>query len=183
MKKPLIVYVSGAPGSGKTTLATLIAEQLHIQRMSIDYIQNGVWFGNRDHDRKETLFNVFVPLLEYMSRQGISFVADHVLQKGLSEAAIIDKLRPLATIVYVHTQTADPIGRYISKIKESTLQTVVERREHLLERAEFHRSNLEKTNAPLDLGVPTIVVKTDDGYEPAIDEVMNFINNAYNQAA
>lgn len=182
MKKPLIVYISGAPGSGKTTLATLLADQLYLPRMSVDLIQNGVWFGNKAHSRKETLFTVFVPLLQDMSQKGISYVTDHVLQKGLSEDHIIDKLRPYATIVYVHTQTADPIGRYITRTEESTIPSIVERREGLLELAEHHRANLEKTYEPLELGVPTIVVNTDDGYEPAVNEVINFINTAYNQA-
>lgn len=183
MKKPLIVYVSGAPGSGKTTLATKLADELYLPRMSVDLIQNGVWFSNKQHSRKETLFNIVLPLLQTMSKSGISLVTDHVLQKGISEESIMEKLRPHATIIYVHTQATHPIERYIARTEQSTIPSVVERREGLLELAEYHRNNLDKTNDPLELGLPTIVVNTDDGYEPAFEEVIRFINTAYNQSA
>lgn len=181
MKKPLIVYVSGAPGSGKTTLATLLADQLYIPRMSVDLMQNGVWIANKDHSRKETLFNIVIPAFEYMSKQGVSFVTDHVLQKGVSEEHIIDKLRPLATVIYVHTQTADPIGRYIERTTNSTIASIAERRSGLLELAKQHQANLDKTNEPLDLGLPTIVVNTDDGYEPSVEKILEFINSNYEE--
>ena len=173
--KPVIVYISGAPGSGKTTLARLLSEQLYIPHVSSDLIHGGVAFLNPSHDRKETLLNVFVPTMVDMSKKGISFIADHVLQKGVSESDIIDKLKPHANIVYIHTKTSDPISRYVHRVKTSDLPSFIERREHLLSLATPHKENLSKTNEPLDLGVPTIVVNTDNGYEPILDKLVELI--------
>jgi adenylate kinase family enzyme len=177
MQKPVIIYVSGAPGSGKTTLAIALAEQLHIPRISSDIIHGGVAFTHPDHDRKQTLTNVFVPTLIDMTKKGISFVADQVLQKGVSEETIIDKLRPHATIVYIHTKASDPIQRYINRTRASKVASVVSRRENLLKRAAYHKVNLDNTNEPLEIGVPVLTVNTDDGYNPPLDEIIAFIKS------
>lgn len=178
MSKPIIVYVSGAPGSGKTTLAKLLSEQLYLPHVSSDLIHGGVAFTQPDHDRKQTLLNVFVPTIIDIAQRGISIVVDQVLQKGASEAHIIDKLRPHATIINIHTQTSDPIGRYSARIKNSKIPSIIERREHLLSLAAAHKEKLERTNNPLDLGVPSMTVNTDDGYSPAIGEIVDFIKTA-----
>lgn len=174
-KKSVIVYVSGAPGSGKTTLAEQLSQQLYIPRISSDLIHGGVAFLRPEHDRKQTLNDIFVPIMIDMTQKGISLVADHVLQKGLSERGIIDRLRPYATIIYVHTEAADPIGRYTNRVMTSELPSVIERREHLLALAGPHQENLANTSTPLDLGVPTIVVRTDDGYDPSVERIVAFI--------
>ena len=103
MQKPLIVYVSGSPGSGKTTLAKILSEKLSLPRIGSDVIHSGVAFSNPDHDRKQTLLNVFVPTIQYMSQKNICLIADHVLLKGISENDIIDKLKKYSKIINVHT--------------------------------------------------------------------------------
>ncbi|HEY5695498.1 MAG TPA: AAA family ATPase, partial [Candidatus Saccharimonadales bacterium] len=82
MIKPVIVYVSGAPGSGKTTLARLLADQLYIPSISSDLVHGGVAFLKPEHNRKQTLNDVFVPIMINMAQRGISFIVDQVLQKG-----------------------------------------------------------------------------------------------------
>jgi len=179
MKKPLIVYVSGAPGSGKTTLAHLLSQQLYIPTISSDLVHGGVALGNPDHDRKYTLQNVFVPLMIDVAKKGVSFVVDQVLQKGISEVDIIDRLRAHAVIVNVHTECANPIERYVRRVENSELPSVVKRRDHLLGLATPHQKNLALTNDALDLGLAQIVVNTDDGYKPHLEEIVSFIRSSY----
>lgn len=180
MKKPLIVYVSGAPGSGKTTLGALLSEQLYIPQISSDLVHGGVAFSQPTHDRKQTLQSVFVPLLIDMTQKGMSVVVDQVLQRGVSETDIIDRLKPHAAIIYVHVQCSDPISRYTQRTSSSSVPSVVKRREGLLNLAIAHKKNLPRTATPLELYVPTIVVDTDSGYHPSLDTIVAFIHDNYN---
>ena len=175
MTKPVIVYVSGAPGSGKTTLARLLSEQLYVPHVSSDLVHGGVAFTRPEHDRKQTLRDIFVPVMIDMAKRGVSFVVDQVLQKGISEADIIDRLRPYATIINIHTECTAPIDRYTKRVAASNLPSVVRRRTHLLALAASHQANLAKTDQPLGLGVPLLSVNTDDGYNPSLPEIMTFI--------
>lgn len=179
MTKPLVVYISGAPGSGKTTLGRLLSDQLYILQISSDLVHGGVALANPDHDRKDTLNNIFVPTIIDMAQKGVSVVVDHVLQKGVSEEGIIDRLRPYAEIINIHTQCANPLDRYRKRVMASDLPSVMQRREHLLELIEPHTENLSKTSEPLDLHVPTLTVNTDDGYEPSLRDIVRFIQANY----
>ncbi|MFZ1301643.1 MAG: AAA family ATPase [Candidatus Microsaccharimonas sp.] len=175
--KPTIIYVSGAPGSGKTTLAKLLAEQLYIDYISSDMVKGGLEFTQANHDRTASTTGVFVPLLVDHAQKGISFVADHVLQKDIARSTVIDELKAVANVIYIHTQANDPIGRYTERVQQSEIPDIIRRRELLLERANHHRDNLVNTAEVIDLGVPTLVVNTDDGYAPNIDEILNFIKS------
>lgn len=173
--KPVIIYVSGAPGSGKTTLAKLLSEQLYIPHVSSDLIHGGIELTSPGHDRKSAIDAAFIPLMIDMARREISFVVDHVLQKDYAKATVIDKLQSVAHVVYIHVQASDPIARYVDRVKASTVPDIVRRRDVLLERAEWHRQNLANTAGPLSLDLPTMVVNTDDGYNPGLDKIINFV--------
>lgn len=177
MKKPTIIYVSGSPGAGKTTLAKLISEQLYIPHVSSDLVHGGLEFTQSHHDRKAAINQAFVPIMIAMAQKQISFVVDHVLQKDMGKVDIIDKLVPYATVVYIHVQCTDPIGRYIRRVESSDLPDIKKRRAMLLERAIFHKENLARTATVLDLSAPTLVVDTESGYSPGIDSILEFIRN------
>jgi len=174
--KPTIIYVSGAPGSGKTTLAKLLAEQLYIDHISSDMVKGGLEYTSPGQDRQASIAKVFLPLLIDHAEKGVSFVVDHVLQKDIAKGSVIDMLLDVANVIYIHVQTEDPIKRYIERIQNSELPDIIRRRELLLERATHHRDNLVNTAEVINLGIPTLVVKTDNGYNPSVNEVISFIN-------
>lgn len=183
MPKPLIVYVSGAPGAGKTTLAKRIAEQLYVPHVSSDLVHGGVRLTHGGPiDRKQSLTDAFVASMVFMAQRDISFVVDHVLKRDMSERDIIDVLKPVATIVYVHVQAKDPIARFYAREQARTDHGIVLSPAELDVRRDFHESNLPNTYEPLELGVPTITVNTDDGYEPAFDHIIEFIETSYKEA-
>lgn len=181
MQQPVVVYVSGAPGSGKTTLASLLSEQLYIPVVSSDLIHGGVALMQPDHDRLQTLHDVFVPTIVDMTSRGISVIVDHVLQKGVSEKDIIEPLSRHARLIYIHAQTNDPLARYEARVRSSTLPSIVQRRPHLLSLVEPHRANLPNTQQPLNLDIPTLVVHTDGDYEPSLSHIVSFIRDTLSE--
>jgi cytidylate kinase len=178
--KPLIIYVSGAPGSGKTTLAKLLSEQLYIPNVSSDLIHGGIEFSEPNHDRSVVVENVVVPLMIDMANRNISFVVDHVLYSDRAKETIIDKLRGVATVINIHTVAKDPIQRYVDRISQSELPDIIRRKDVLIERAGHHKKNLDKSAHKIDLNVPSLEVNTDDGYEPAFSEIVDFIDQYKN---
>lgn len=173
--KPTIIYVSGAPGSGKTTLAREISKQLNIPHISSDLVHGGVAYTQPDHNRSETIRDIFVPHLVQTAQLGITFVVDQVLQKDIAKETIIDKLTPHANVLNIHTQTSDPIARYKHNVITHSSTDVQQRKGFLLERAVFHASNLANTADAIELGIPQLVVRTDQNYTPALQKILDFI--------
>jgi shikimate kinase len=179
--KPTIIYVSGAPGSGKTTLAKILSDQLYIPRVSSDLLKGGLRFADSDRDVAASIQSIFVPILVDHVRKGISIVVDHVLQNDIAKSTIIDALTEYANVIYIHVQTSDPIKRYVDRTNDSTIPDIMNRRELLLGRADHHTDNLGQTAGVIQLGVPTIIVNTDEGYEPVLDQIIAFIMDAQTQ--
>jgi adenylate kinase family enzyme len=175
--KSTIIYVSGAPGSGKTTLAKHISKQLNIPQISSDLIHGGIAFTHPDHDRGETIRDIFVPYMIDTAKLGISFVVDHVLQKGIAKETIIEKLREHANVIYIHTQASDPITRYKYNIEMNESMDVKKRRNYLLARADHHANNLDNTMYKIELEVPTLEVNTDNNYTPSLEEIVAYIQS------
>lgn len=180
MRLPLIVYVSGAPGAGKTTLAAKIAAELFVPHVSSDLVLGGIRLtAGRPIDRYKSFHHSFVPLMIAIARSGISFVVDNVLQEGLSKQDIIDKIAPYATIVYIHVYADNPIDRYIGRELTRTDKGVVMTENEILARAKFHRGNLPNTEEAIDIGIRPYIVNTTNGYDPDFNEIVNYISSVY----
>jgi predicted kinase len=87
---PLLVLVSGAPGSGKTTLAIEIAQALGLFQLHRD----GIWDGLRftaARGRGEPLahgVDVWYAAMALLLKSGVSLVADGTLYRGWDESNI-----------------------------------------------------------------------------------------------
>lgn len=179
-RKPLIIYVSGAPGSGKNTLATKISNKLYIPHVSSDLVHGGIRFTEgKPNDRKASLHNAFVPLLIEMARKNISFVVDHVLQRDMSEQDVIQRITPYAEIMYIHTHSEDAITRHLERELARHDRGRVLDKQQLVQRSELHHQNLPNTAYPLDLGVPLLEVNTVKDYNPSFEEIIKFIEQNY----
>lgn len=176
MPKPIIIYISGAPGSGKTTLAKRLSEQLYIPHVSSDLVHGGASLTiGKPNNRHDTLLNGFVPLMQRYSDLGISFVVDQVLLRGVSEEQIIAQISDIAQIIYIHLETEDPIKRHLSREQSRSDDGKVLSPDDLIKRAQYHEGNLKISQNALDLHVPTLIVKTDNGYDPGFEQIVEFI--------
>lgn len=184
MAPPLLVVVSGPPGSGTTTLARALADAIPCAALSRDEIKEGVVHGDDaytpasgdDANRHtfETLFGVMSLLVD----AGVAFVVEASFQHGLWEHG----LRPLldrADVRIVHCRV-DPavawerIGR---RAELSPARRAVHGYYSLLEPYESFAAKLERFES-VELGVPSLEVDTSDGYDPPLEAIVAFLNRS-----
>jgi hypothetical protein len=87
MPSPRIVLVSGAPGSGKTTLGRRLADALSVPHVNKDRIREGLWLTDpsiaRDGDR---IWGIWMSSVRLLLAAGVFVVVDQTLYRGKSEA-------------------------------------------------------------------------------------------------
>ncbi len=175
-KLPLLVLVNGAPGSGKTSLAQALGERLRLPVIS------------KDRLRESTLWSLGIPtmagapwgpglwyrLLEQLLTAGMSAVGDMALFRGLSEPDVTSRLAPRARLLHIHCRCGDPLTRYKERMRADPLRA--DDLDGLLPEVVALCDDLRE---PLDLACPCIVVDTDEGYVPSIDELVATVVRDY----
>jgi len=180
MKKPLLLVISGMPASGKTTLAHLIAEKTHCPLLSRDELKEGyinttgVPHAQLNDDSAKHIYEAFFDTIGLLISRKISLVI---------EAAFQDKLwQPKLSIL----QSDADIKILICKTKPDIALSRFEKR-YLQEssREKYHgdRSGLKNianelfyNYNPVKSDFPTLVIDTTDNYNPAIEEILEFIH-------
>ena len=177
-RAPLAVLVSGAPGTGKSTLASALGTGLDVPVLLKDQLVHGTW---RTHGRAMNLgapgVEPFFRTMELWSELGVSFVAEQTFYRGVSEPDVARRLAPRCFLVNVHCRSRHALERFARRMRDDPL-CGEERLRTLLPLAETLQSELRQ---PLDLGCPLIVVDTDDGYEPALQTVIRRIDDLYSR--
>jgi predicted kinase len=169
--RPVAVLVSGAPGSGKTTLATLLGERLRVPVVSKDRLREGTLLTlGTGIDEAPLGPPLWYAVVESYLRLGISVVGDMTLFSGLSEAEVRSRLAPLADLFNVHCVAAQTGRRLLTRAQRDPVNS---------HRVDWLAENLEewndRTGDPLDLDCPCLVVDTTDGYDPSLETVVSAV--------
>jgi hypothetical protein len=170
--------VSGAPGSGKSTLADALAAGLDLPALHKDQLVHAIW---RTSDRAVELgapgIEPFYRTMELWLELGVSFVAEQTFVRGVSEPDVARCLAARSVLMNVHCRSSHALQRFERRMRTDPL-CGQERLRKLLPMAERLQSELYE---PLALACPLIVVDTDDGYAPALQKVIDRIDDNYSR--
>ena len=166
--QPLLVLVSGAPGAGKTSLAAAVADRLGVLHINRDAVNNGLRL-TIDRGAPSVIAGRGVAAtfgaLEHLSAAGVSLVTDGTLFPDM--AASVRRLRDYAYVVNIHCTATDWRRRSVERQRERGASSEdLARWDALL--GEWGESIVD----PLDLSCKRLEVRTDDGYEPTLDHVI-----------
>jgi predicted kinase len=182
-----VVVVTGAPGSGKTTLGTELSRALRIPFMARDDVRGGLfltagaWSARpRRVPTPEESAEAFLRIVEATASLGVSCVVEYVVRQH--RAADIQRLSSVADSVVVVVECRDHLERLAGRNRADRLlnrQPVLDalgyntNHEHTSDAVARMRSVAKAMR--VDFGLPTLRVNTDDGYEPGLDGIVDFV--------
>jgi predicted kinase len=163
---PSLIVVSGAPGSGKTTLAHAVARRVGCPAVCRDEIREGMHHAGTPDPAMRRTYDAFFDVLGVLLRAGVTVVAEAAFQDRLWRP-VLSPLAGLAAIRVVRCVTDPAVAR----------ERMVGRLDDPVRAAHADREMLARPPvawAPISLGVPTLEVDTTDGYSPGLDAVVAF---------
>lgn len=180
MPSPTLVVVSGAPGSGKTTLAHEIAAGLGCPAICRDEIKQGMVHaapgfvpGPGDPLSIRTL-GTFFDVLALLLRSGVTVVAEAAFQDRLWRPGL-EPLTEVAELRIIRcTVDAGVAHARIARRVEQNAHRAAHDDRGLLQALAGGVAALD-TFVPISLAAPTLRVDTTDGYDPGLPEILAFI--------
>lgn len=186
--RPLLVLVSGAPATGKSTLARRLADTLVfplIARDAISDIVADAFEASGDSAMRppmRTKFAIYYALLDELVRARVSLVTESNLHVGIDERKLLPIVAAARTVlIHLYAPHDVSVRRFAARYERgerhpTALAGDAEKIARL--RAGEAVDSWERAVEPVDLGVPTLRVDTTDGYSPDFDAIVAFVRSA-----
>ncbi len=174
---PLVIFVSGTPGSGKTTLAQRLSKHMRLLHIPRDeFFWSMAYTEGRHIDRRNVGIPAYYNALVYLAEHGISFITDGTIYKDISEEDIKHYLSPVGHLVNVHCRAKNERQRFYDREVQDHGGT----NEWLEGHMKYLESIYDQTVEPLRLGCECIEVNTTDEYNPSLTEIAAKIGDRNN---
>jgi predicted kinase len=178
--QPLLVIVTGRPGSGKTTLAYALAREIHCPVLSRDEFKEGyVNTVGGTHDGLNDAINwgiyeTFFQAIELLLSRQITLVAEAAFQHKLWSPKLAS-LRTLARVRLIICTVNPALAR--RRFIERGLADATRQRFHGDRAVHAARQGIHLPLGnydPPQSDLPTLTVDTTDGYRPDLAGIMSF---------
>lgn len=184
------MLVTGAPGSGKSTLGRDLALQLRVPFLARDEVRGGLLFSSgawtdslERVPSSDEAVELFLDLVETMLARRLSCVVEYVVRTHRPED--LERLIAAGDCVVIKTESTHSIDRFVARnlhdrlISNPAVLDAVGHRSvesHTEEAAErMRRVGAEMCER---FPMPTLTVDTDDGYSPTIDDIVRFVTQS-----
>lgn len=185
-----VVLITGEPGSGKTTLGRELSGALRVPFIARDDVRGGLFYTAgawTDEPRRvpasADAVEAFLQIVEVTAGLGVSCVVEYVVREDRPQD--LERLLAVGSCVVLFTWCRDAIERFVEREQADRLlnrQAVLDALgcssvdEHTTGAVERMRAvGLEMRT---DFDLPLLRVNTDDGYDPGLDTIIDFVTRA-----
>ncbi|WP_031009478.1 AAA family ATPase [Streptomyces sp. NRRL F-5727] len=176
--RPTLLVISGPPGTGKSTLARVLAEHLGCPAVIRDEIKQGMVLNavpspdgtdNLNFPARDAFFDTITVLL----KAGVTVVAESAFQDRLWRPGL-EPLTEIASIRVIRCTT--PTGTIVQRITQRTEDDAhrAAHADHSLLAEIAAGTYVPDGFVGISLDLPTLLVDTSDGYIPGIKEIIAF---------
>lgn len=186
-QRPRVVLITGAPGSGKSTLGAELAAALRIPFLARDDVRGGLFFTAgawNEHPRRvptsDEAVETLLRMVETTAALGVSCIVEYVIRQ--ERPSDFERIAAVADCVVLVTTCLDAMSRFAHRTQRDRLlsrQPVLDAlgyetiEEHATDAASRMKSVIGEMQTEFD--VPTMHVNTDRGYEPGLDRIIDFV--------
>src|SRR5919199_1966221 len=174
--QPLLVLVSGAPGSGKTTLARQLAPSLGLPRLPKDELQHVLMDalspGNAEAVRQlgAAAFMQMYFVAERLLDAGVGALLEANFLRGVSGSHLARLAgRARTVIVHCHAPSAETIHRFKERLERGERHPLSRDLDALPRLVAWLE---EGRYEPPEIGAPVVRMDTSDGYSPTLEDVV-----------
>jgi predicted kinase len=181
---PLLVVVSGPPGSGTTTLAHLLARGIPCPAICRDEIKEALVQAEPDYAPAPgdalsfRTLDAFFGVVHYLVDAGVTLVAEASFQHALWAPGLLPVLDSARIrIVHCRVDAAVARERVARRADEAAARRAVHGDYSLLEPFDSFKKAFESFDS-ISLSVPSLEVDTTDGYDPSAERIVAFVNRS-----
>ena len=186
MNKPLLIVVTGSLATGKTTLAHILANEINCPILSRDEFKEGyVNTLNLVHNQLENsvdlhIYDAFFEATGLLVSKGISIIIEAAFQDKLWKPKLLDLSDKAEIKIIICKTNLDLIkARFTNRLSNNPNREKYHGDQSVsLSKEKF--TSLTENYKPVNIDVPTLQVDTTDNYNPAIEEIINFIKRKCN---